>query len=741
MNNKLFSGQRKTIGLLCDNLSIGYTSLFWREIHHQCQEYDVNLILYPMNYSKHEGDLFRKSISSFINDYCIDGLIVLANTLLVTMTITELNQFISQIHNIPIISSGLILDHVNCNVTADQHSGLEEALEHLIVTMKKTKIAFLKGLPSHVHTIERFQVYCNMLEKYSLPYDETLVVDGDYFLESGAQAVDILYDKRKCRPEAIIACNDDMALGVIHALNERGLKTPQDILVIGYDNIPEIQGGRSSLATVYQPVSQLAQTAFLILCEILDGVNFPKQIQLSSYFIWRESAGQPTNDFKPTLTEKKGRQQSFDFKKLKEERIVQSLFVEGVHHFMNAQSIDELTRVMAQELPRVLIHSCFLCMYNKENSYEYNEDQINLLPIECSYLWGYCHWSHCQKDEHISFPTHQILPIPLSLPDHRLSMILEPLFMWNQAYGYLFYELNIESGSIYETIRRQLNSALQLIFLLKEEKKINTELQHTIEVLRNTENQLIESEKMAALGTLVAGVAHEINTPVGVSISATSYLTAEVFKTKQFIEGNQLTRNGLSSFIQNIEETCKILSVNLERAAGLVKSFKNIAVDQQSEEQRSFHIKEYLEQILLSLHPKIKKTLIAVLLNCDEDLVINSYPGALSQIITNLMMNALDHAFYPEEKGQIQIQIQKKEDFLEILFEDNGHGIEPNHLAHIFEPFFTTKRGQGGMGLGLHIVYNLVCHQLKGTIECQSILGSGSRFIISLPITLYHEEV
>lgn len=737
MNNKLFHNRRKTIGLLTDNLSTGYTTLFWREIQHQCQENDVNLILFPMNYSKHEGDVFRKSILSFINDYTIDGLIVLANTLLVTMSCDELDQLLSTISSVPIVASGNILQNVNCSVIADQHTGLEEALEHLIHVMKKTKIAFVKGNPVHQHTIERFQVYCDMLDHYKLPYEEALVVDGDYFIESGIRAVHTLYHERNQRPDAIVACNDDMALGIISSLQELGLKTPEDVLVIGYDNIPEIQGGRSTLATVYQPIAQLAQTGFLVLLEILEGVAFPSEIKLSSYFIWRETAGKPGPDFRPTLMDQREKKQSFNFKELQEERVIQTLMVEGVHHLMNAQSIDELLVAMGNELPRVLIQSCFLCLFDKNQPFLNQPNQSGRLPSEGSFLWGYCRWSNMKRNEHLCFPIKNILPTSISLPNTRVSMVLEPLFMWEQAYGYLFYELGIESGSMYETIRRQIVSALKLNYLLQEQQDMNQSLKDTLFTLTETQKQLIESEKMAALGTLVAGVAHEINTPIGVSVSANSFLELETKKTVQRMESNRLTKSELTVFLKNTSESCRILNTNLNRAAELIKSFKNIAVDQRTEELRNFNVKSYLEQVLLSLSPTLKKTSIEVVSACDEDLNVYSYPGVFAQIITNLLMNALDHAFSPTLQGQIHIEIRRKPDHQHytLSFCDNGCGISEEHLSHIFEPFFTTKRGMGGIGLGLHIVYNLVHHKLHGSIHCTSTVGVGTEFFIEIPIS------
>jgi signal transduction histidine kinase len=171
---------------------------------------------------------------------------------------------------------------------------------------------------------------------------------------------------------------------------------------------------------------------------------------------------------------------------------------------------------------------------------------------------------------------------------------------------------------------------------------------------------------------------------------------------------------------------------NLERAVELIQSFKQVAVDQSSESRRTFNLKSYLEEILLQLSPKLKATSHTFEIHGDPGLYLNSYPGAFSQIITNLVMNTLLHAYAPNQSGQIMLTFQQYEHQIVFEYEDDGQGIPPENLGKVFEPFFTTKRGQGGSGLGLHIVYNLVTQKLGGSIQCQSHPGKGTKFIITL---------
>ncbi|MGB8691283.1 MAG: HAMP domain-containing sensor histidine kinase [Microcoleus sp.] len=260
-----------------------------------------------------------------------------------------------------------------------------------------------------------------------------------------------------------------------------------------------------------------------------------------------------------------------------------------------------------------------------------------------------------------------------------------------------------------------------------------SELSQTLADLKSTQNQLVESEKMAALGGLVAGVAHEINTPIGIGIAAASLLAEKVTKFCEIYSNGQIKRSELEKFLDITMQSSNMILANLTRAADLIHSFKEVAVDQSSELKRTFKVKKYLEEILTSLTAKLRTTKHKVEVNCDENIVLDSYPGVFYQIVTNLVINSLIHAYEPDDEGVLTFDFQLDGELLVFEYADNGKGITPENISKIFEPFFTTKRGQGGTGLGLHIIYNLVNQKLQGTIQCQSQLGQGTKFLIKFP--------
>jgi signal transduction histidine kinase len=235
------------------------------------------------------------------------------------------------------------------------------------------------------------------------------------------------------------------------------------------------------------------------------------------------------------------------------------------------------------------------------------------------------------------------------------------------------------------------------------------------------------------LGGLVAGVAHEINTPVGVGVTAASHLKQITGQFLELCSNGAPRRKDMTDYLEDMSEAADILLKNLERASQLIKSFKQVSVDQASETRRKFNVRQYLGEILLSMNPRLKKTRIEVMVNCGQDLEIDGYPGAFSQIITNLVMNSLIHAFDPDASGKISIVVTAAEQNVQIVFADNGRGIAAEHLPKIFDPFFTTKRGCGGTGLGLSVIYNIVVQKFGGTIVCDSHPGSGTVFTIQFP--------
>jgi len=267
----------------------------------------------------------------------------------------------------------------------------------------------------------------------------------------------------------------------------------------------------------------------------------------------------------------------------------------------------------------------------------------------------------------------------------------------------------------------------------KDLENANIELKASLEILQRTRDQLVQSEKMAALGGLVAGVAHEINTPVGVGVTAASFLQTKTEELQKLYREGDLKRSDLENYLSTIDEVARSILINMERAAELISSFKQVAVDQSSEEKRYFNLEDYINDVLLSLRPRYKKTGHVIEVNCSGDLMIFSYPGAYSQIVSNLVMNSLIHGFEEGKNGKMIFDITRKDNTIFFVYRDTGRGMYQEQILKVFDPFYTTMRGKGGTGLGMSIVFNLVTQTLGGTINCNSSPGNGVEFTMKFP--------
>lgn len=292
------------------------------------------------------------------------------------------------------------------------------------------------------------------------------------------------------------------------------------------------------------------------------------------------------------------------------------------------------------------------------------------------------------------------------------------------------------SGSVSDITRRKLaeQKVKDLNDSLEKRVKARTrELETANYQLQHTQAELIQSEKMASLGGLVSGVAHEVNTPIGVGVTAISHLLDEINRLENAFKGATLKKSDFEAFFDQAKANGNMVLSNLSRAAKLVGSFKQVAVDQSSDDLRKINIIDYVHEIFLSLTPTLKKTRVKTQIEGEEQISCIMDPGALAQIITNLVMNSLTHAYELGQTGTIALSCEEDSDGVHLLYSDDGKGMTKEVLSQIFEPFFTTRRGAGGSGLGMNIVYNLVTQRMNGKIKCISSPGNGAQFVMFFP--------
>lgn len=299
----------------------------------------------------------------------------------------------------------------------------------------------------------------------------------------------------------------------------------------------------------------------------------------------------------------------------------------------------------------------------------------------------------------------------------------------------------IRTGRDYQELQRtkqelnQLNMDLEerVIQRTQQLKQTNQELKKTLSELQTTQDHLIESEKLASLGSLVAGVAHEVNTPIGIVVTGISLLMDKTESIDNLLKQNLLKRGDFIDYLRSVNEVIQLSERNLQHAIELVKSFKQVSADQISENRRAFNLKEYLEEIVFSLYPVLRKTKLTTQINCPTNLIIDSFPGILSQVMTIFIMNSIEHGYDPGQSGELVINVTLAEDIVQLEYSDTGKGVSEDNIKKIFDPFFTTRRGSGNIGLGLNIAWNSVVKMMAGSMKCYSQLGEGVKFTLTFP--------
>ena len=332
------------------------------------------------------------------------------------------------------------------------------------------------------------------------------------------------------------------------------------------------------------------------------------------------------------------------------------------------------------------------------------------------------------------------LGIPLFVDDEAIGLIVVQSYDDAVVYGPADQELlSFVASQVANSLhrRRSAEALRQANAQLEQRVEERTrDLTSTLDQLRDTQDELVHQEKLASLGGLVAGIAHEINTPLGICVTATTHVQGELRSWRKSHEAGTFDENKISAMFDELDVAVRILDNNTRRGAELVHSFKQIAVDQASGQRRTFDLAEYLDEIVMSLKPKLKLAPCSVRVECSPGIRMDSFPGALSQVVTNLIMNSLLHAFDGSARGSIRVEGEEDGEYVVLKVSDDGIGMTAADLKRFFDPFFTTKRGSGGTGLGAHIVFNQVTSVLGGTIRVTSAPGAGVQVQMRLPRTL-----
>lgn len=311
-----------------------------------------------------------------------------------------------------------------------------------------------------------------------------------------------------------------------------------------------------------------------------------------------------------------------------------------------------------------------------------------------------------------------------------------------ELFGLGLFNIDVTDQRAAERLLKDTNAELERLVSERtsELEQANAELTRTLDELKATTDLLIESDRMASLGSMVAGMAHEINTPIGVGVTAASLVRDKVAQLQRDVDTRTLTRDGMADSLSVLDEASDVMLRNMARADSLIRSLKQVAVDQTNLETRDVRLERYIREVELSVAPVLRKAGLTIDLDCRPDLTLHLQPGPLAQIMTNILMNCAYHAYPDGAGGRIKILVRLSEEGVEISVRDFGVGMDRETAGQVFVPFFTTRRNKGGTGLGLSIAYNVVRSVLGGDIACESEKGKGTVFTVTLPLSCVADQ-
>lgn len=510
--------------------------------------------------------------------------------------------------------------------------------------------------------------------------------------------------------DAIISANDEGAIAVHTALEEMGLRGK--IILTGFDGLPE---GITALsagvieATARQPLEKMAQQAIDLAMDLARGrmqkiVHSVHPVELVTRATIGEAAMSALRIF-PEVTE--------ELNKRATEEKEGAAFLEALLDNMPSM----LTVKDATDLRYVRVNRARAKWLKVGHESPVGKSAFDFYPADTAARFQADDRAVLESGQPKNDIEEQLVSSD-TRPRHLRTRKI-PIMDTNGKPEYLL----VISDDI--TARKQMENALAT------EAK---ELEETNRALIKNHDKLLQSEKMAALGALVAGVAHELNTPIGNAVLAASTYADHTRKMTQK-KGVGLTRAMLTGYLSDAGEGLAIMERNLQRAAELIQSFRQIAVDQATSQARTFLLDKLVSETLLALSPSLKKAPVSIRSDIPPGLLMDSYPGPLEQVLMNLINNAVTHGFEGRVRGQISLSARTpKPDWVDILVEDDGSGIAPENLRRIYDPFYTTKLGSGGAGLGLSVSRNIVTNVLGGSIEVSSTESVGTRFKLLLPL-------
>ncbi|MHB8094967.1 MAG: substrate-binding domain-containing protein [Candidatus Aminicenantales bacterium] len=828
------SKRRWTIGLINDTPNDPNSAALWEGAGKAAAARDATLICFPAGaYRSPRGfDAQANVLYDLAGEQSLDGMVFWSSLLRLFCSYDETRDFLKRYGRMPVVAVASPIEGVPV-VKQDGFQGMRDAVLHLIKRHRLRKIAFIRGPETHPEAEDRFRAYRDALAVNNIPFNPALVAPGDFKKGSGSEAVRLFYDERKLKPEAIVAANDVMAIDAMEALQDRGIRVPHDVSVVGYDDLLEARQTIPSLTTVRQSFFEQARKAVEMVLDMLDGKTGGEDLLLPSKVIIRQSCSCLD---RLVVQAGEGSLQAGDQTGLKhlaaareairEEMalasdpwpgfadtadgllaaFLKSMESESEETFLHALA-DALRRSIQAGLKPVLWHSILSAMRRNalpffadgdlrnraENLFQQARTKIGETVVqEEGGRWirlqqetkrvtdvsqmmismfdraelletiarefpglgiGRCYLSVYEDpadplgwarlilafdgegrrpvpDEGIRFPAPMLVPEGMRTASARADLIVEPLYFRREQIGFVVFNGDPLQAVHYDRLRGVLSSALKGEALVRGIEQRSAELAKAYTDLKDNQQKLLVTEKMASLGRLTAGIAHEMNTPLAAVRAAIKELTALVGEYRLSVGNDQVLVEDHLAIADDMIRNLTVAGQAAEKSAGFIRGIKAQTIDMTSRPQQSFHAASIIRDTLNLLEFALRKGQCRLDSAIDDSVYLFGDPRSLSQILTNLINNGVEAC--ASSGGVVTVSLRKLAGSVELRVGDIGCGIPPENLGRIFDPLFTTKPFGKGTGLGLSIVHDLV-GEFKGTIAVESRPGE-TTFIVTFPM-------
>lgn len=699
-----------------------YSDLLWRAADSRARERDVDLVVcVGHRIGRAEPDdpahnrLFRLALGRRWNG------LVLAHIVYQHLDSEGRTALAERLRGLPVAVTSVPLGDAPM-VGFENGSGMAELLHHLLEVHGKRRLLFVSGPLDVEDALVRYQVWAETMRQAGLPHDLEWVVQGDFNPLFCPAIVDEVAEKvRALGADAVVTSSDLVAEALVRGLPPRGIRVPEDVSITGFDDIPLAGQIDPALTTVRQPILEQFRTALDLS---LDGLC-PEELPARGVLVVRKSCGCSDEDGDETdhrVWKRRVLEAKEQTRNLRSRVANLNLFAS---HLDSLQGAGALEALFDEWMPRLGIDRYALSLSCQgDGSLRPWAGADPFASEDC----GFLRWAGSRPalaaDQALVFPSTEMAPASWWAHPDRRTMVALPLVVVGVWYGLVLLEVGPEGNLMCRAVQELTASFLDREYRLKEEVRQGMEARISTE---------LEAEKNRTLGILVAGFSHDLATPFSVGQDSIQLLSDGFSAVRRDLASGTLGKGRLQEFLDQGATLTELLGSSWGRATDLVERFKRIGTEVPRDDLRKVFLRDFLSDLLQSLRPLWRHRQVSVELEADPSLEVQTRVSALVDILTNLVQNALVHAFPQGREGRVLVRATAVDQRCRLEFQDDGVGVDPAVADRLFDPYVTTKAGEGGTGLGLAVVRQRTQGLLGGTVACEPVPTGGTRFVLEFP--------